>query len=148
MNFWRPYRIAAVLLVIFCALHTAGGMFGRKDLGFAANAVFLSMQSVSFNFGGATCTWYGFWMGFGLTVSCFLLLAAIVSWQLDKVAAKDFGPVEVIAWALAVSLAGTAALSWMYFFAGSAIMATVVTALLVAGAVGKGFTRERRGSLG
>ncbi|HEX4385519.1 MAG TPA: hypothetical protein VH083_21310 [Myxococcales bacterium] len=146
MKFLRPYRVAAVLLVIFCGLHTAGGMFGRKDLGFAANAVFISMQSVFFDFGGARCSWYGFWLGFGLTVSLFLLLAAVVSWQLDKVAPADFGPLEVIAWALALSMAGTAALSWMYFFAGSAILATVVAGLLVAGAIGKGFTRERRGS--
>ena len=79
-----PFRIAAVLLILFCAGHTAGGMLGQKSVGPESDAVFAQMKAVHFAFNGSDCTWYGFWFGFGLTASLFLLLSAIIAWQLDK----------------------------------------------------------------
>jgi hypothetical protein len=43
------------------------------------------MKVIEFNFNGATCTWYGFWFGFGLTASIFFLFSTIIAWQLDNV---------------------------------------------------------------
>ena len=134
MKYLSPYRIAAVLLVLFCAGHTVGGMFSQQGLGPQADAVFSSMKTVHFTFNGASCTWYGFWFGFGLTVSLFLLFSAVAAWQLDKVRAESWPAVSAIAWALVVSHAGNAVLSWTYFFAGPGILATLVTILLGAGA--------------
>src|SRR5262245_4308687 len=74
----RPFRIATYLLVIFCALHTGGGMLAQKSLGPAADTVFAAMKAVHFDFNGSDCTWYGFWFGFGLTASVFLLFSAAV----------------------------------------------------------------------
>ena len=39
MKHVTPFRIAAVLLAIFCVLHTAGGMLGQKSMGPASDAV-------------------------------------------------------------------------------------------------------------
>ena len=83
MRYLSPYRIAALLLVLFCAGHTAGGMLSQKSLGPGADAVFAAMKRVQFNFNGSTCTWYGFWFALGLMVSVFLLFSAIAAWQLQ-----------------------------------------------------------------
>ncbi len=134
MKYLSPYRTASYLLVLFCAGHTAGGMLSQKSLGPESDAVFSLMKAVHFNFNGSSCTWYGFWFGFGLMVSVFLLFSALVAWQLDKVGPQNWPAVSVIAWALVVSHICNAVLSWAYFFAGPGILATAVAILLGVGA--------------
>ena len=129
-----PYRVAALLLVVFCTAHTIGGMLLQKPLGTEADAVFASMKSVKFNFKGAACTWYGFWFGFGLTESVFLILSAIIAWELDKVRPEIWQAVEIIAWALAAAHVANSVLTWMYFFAAAGVLSTVITIFLSVGA--------------
>jgi hypothetical protein len=138
MKYVTPFRIATYLLVLFCAAHTAGGMLAQESLGPSADAVFEQMKAVQFQFNGATCTWYGFWFGFGITVSVFLLLSAVIAWQLDKVPPNSWPAVSTIAWALVVSHAINAYLSWRYFFLGPVIFGVVITALMAYGAHRKG----------
>jgi hypothetical protein len=137
MRYLTPYRLAAYVLVVFCALHTAGGMLSQQSLGPDADAVFNAMKSVHFNAMGSTVTWYGFWFGFGLMVSVFLLLSAVIAWQLDRVSTERWSSVSVIAWALAASQLATAVLSWIYFLAGPGVTATLATLLLAFGAFRK-----------
>jgi hypothetical protein len=128
-----PFRIAAVLLIIFCAGHTAGGMLAQDSLGTDADAVFAQMKAVHFAFQGSDCTWYGFWFGFGMTTSLFLLLSAIIAWQLEKVPPAAWSAVSVIAYSLVAVHAVNTFLSWKYFFIGPAVFSAVVTALLAWG---------------
>jgi hypothetical protein len=141
MRYFTPYRLATYVLVIFCALHTAGGMISQQSMGPDADVVFNAMKSVHFNAMGTTVTWYGFWFGFGLTVSVFLLLCAVVAWELDRVSPENWPAVSVIAWALAASQGATAVLSWIYFFAGPGVTATLATLLLTVGALRKQHVR-------
>jgi hypothetical protein len=129
--------MAAYLLILFCAGHTGGGMLSQRSLGPASDTVFSLMKSVQFDFNGARCSWYGFWMGFGLTVSVFLLFSAAVAWQLDRVDPASWRLVSPIAWALVASQVCNVVLSWTYFFAGPGVLSILVTALLVWGILGK-----------
>ncbi len=138
------YRAAAALLVLFCAGHTAGGMLAQKSVGAAGDAVFAAMKTVHFPFNGASCTWYGFWLGLGLTVSLFLLLSAVIAWRLGDVAAEQWPLVSTIAWALVVAHLGTAVLSWIFFFPGAATLATVITLLLAVAALRKARSGSHR----
>jgi hypothetical protein len=124
------YRIAACLLLFFCAGHTAGGMLGQKSLGPAADAVFAAMKAVRFTFNGSQCTWYGFWLGLGLTCSVFLLFSAIAAWRLGGVAPAEWRPVSAIAWALFGAHVANAALTWRYFFVGAGALASLIALLL------------------
>jgi hypothetical protein len=132
-----PFRIASALLIVFFFGHTFGGMSGRRSFGPASDAVLAAMKTVRFDFNGSSVTWYGFWLGFGLTVSVYLLLAAVVAWQLERVPPASWSLVSVIAWSLVGAMGGTAALSFAYFFAGPGVIATLVTVLLAIGAVRK-----------
>jgi hypothetical protein len=127
------FRSASVLLVIFCLLHTGGGMLAQKSLGPASDAVFEAMKSVHFDFNGADCTWYGFWFGFGLTASIFLLLSAVVAWQLEQVPSELWSRVELISWAFVVSHVANTMLAWKYFFTGPGVFGTLISVLLALG---------------
>jgi hypothetical protein len=131
------FRAASVLLVVFSILHTAGGMLAQKSMGLAADTVFEAMKRVHFSFNGADATWYGFWFGFGLTVSAFLLLSAVVAWQLDRIPSDLWPKVSVIAWALVASHVFNTILAWRYFFAGPGIFGIAISGLLIAGVLRK-----------
>ncbi|HEY0841021.1 MAG TPA: hypothetical protein VGD74_12610 [Vulgatibacter sp.] len=138
MKVFSPYRIAAALLVVFCVMHTAGGMFSEPSFGAEADAVFASMKAVHFDFNGSDSTWHGFWFGFGLTSSVFMLFSALVAWKLDSVPRESWPAVAAIAWALVAAQAANAVLSWAYFFAGPGVFATAITLLVAVGAFRKG----------
>jgi hypothetical protein len=131
------YRIAAYLTLLFCAGHTAGGMLTQKSLGPASDLVFADMKSTHFEFNGADCTWYGFWFGFGLTVSAFLVLVAVTTLVLDRVTPDAWQQVQPIAWALIAAMAFNAVMAWRYFFAGPTVFSIVIVALLVVGTMRK-----------
>jgi len=134
---FSPFRIAAYLALLFCAGHTIGGMLLQKSLGPASDVVFGAMKSTHFQFNGADCTWYGFWYGFGLTVSAFLLLVAVTALVLDRVTPAAWPQVSVIAWALIVAMAFNGVMAWRYFFAGPTVFSVVITVLLVVGTLRK-----------
>jgi hypothetical protein len=135
VKYLTPYRLAAYLLTFFCVGHTVGGMLVQKSLGPAADAVFGAMKTVVFDFEGARCSYYGFWFGFGLMVSVFLLLSAIVAWQLDKTDASSWRITAPIAWALFVAHLANAVICWAYFFTGAGILSTLAALLLGLGAL-------------
>jgi hypothetical protein len=134
MRYISFYRVATFVLLMFCTGHTIGGMLQQKSMGSEADAVFESMKAVEFNFKGATCTWYGFWFGSGLTASIFLLLSAIIAWQLDNVPPEQWHLTSVIAWGLVAAHLANTILAWAYFFAGAGVLSTGITMLLAAGA--------------
>jgi hypothetical protein len=137
MKYFTPFRIAAYLTLFFCAAHTAGGMLAQKSLGPESDAVFAAMKSTHFEFNGADSTWYGFWFGFGLTVSAFLLLVAVTALVLDRVTAEAWPQVQLIAWALIVAMAFNAVMAWRYFFAGPVAFSVIIVVLLVIGTLRK-----------
>jgi hypothetical protein len=137
MKHITAFRAASALLFVFCILHTAGGMLSQKSLGPASDTVFEAMKRVHFDFNGADCTWYGFWFGFGLTVSIFLLLSAVIAWELERVPNELWPKLEIIAWAFTVSHLGNTVISWKYFFTGPGMFGIVITLLLAVGTLGK-----------
>ena len=137
MKHFTLFRIAAYLTLLFCAAHTAGGMLAQKSLGPASDAVFAAMKSTHFEFNGADSTWYGFWFGFGLTVSAFLVLVAVAAIVLDRVTPDAWPQVRVLAWALIVAMAFNGVIAWRYFFAGPTAFSVVIVGLLIGGTIRK-----------
>jgi hypothetical protein len=112
-------------------------MLRQKSLGPASDAVFSAMKSVQFTFNGATCTWYGFWFGFGLTASIFLLLSAVIAWQLDCADGASWKLLQPIAWALVVAHVANTALSFAYFFVAPGLFGVAIIVLLAMGSLQK-----------
>jgi hypothetical protein len=137
MKYLSPYRIACYLSVLFCVAHTIGALLTEPSFGMPAHAVFELMKSVKFDCDGASCTWYGFWFGFGITVSLFLLVSAIIAWQLDKVTPENWPVVSVIAWALFAVHVINVAICWKYFFVAAGVSQTLIAIFLGIGALRK-----------
>lgn len=134
MDLLSPYRVASYLLLFFSGSHTLGGLLFPPSNGLAADAVLASMKTTHFDFHGSDCTFYGFHMGFGLNVSVYLALSAVIAWTLGdpRVAQNPAvrGVIRPVAWALFVAHMFTAVLSWQYFFKGPGVFSTLITLLL------------------
>jgi hypothetical protein len=124
------YRIAAVLILLFDLGHSSGCPWSDP----AWNVDTAAMRSSQFPIFGFRRTYWDFYVGFGLFVSVFLLLAAILAWQLGSLPGQTMPLVRVTAWALALSFAAVTVLSWMYFFAIPIAFSSVITVCLVAAA--------------
>jgi hypothetical protein len=82
------YRIASVLLVLFAAGHTVG--FLRFNPPSAeGQAVYESMNQVHFQVKGSSFSYGGFYRGFGLFVTVYLLFSAFLAWYLGFLAGQQ-----------------------------------------------------------
>ena len=138
------FRGAAVLLALGAVAHTLGGMLGtaRKGPGAGPDAdrVLADMRSIRFEWRGAQCTWYGFWMGNGLSVSALLVLPVALLWLLGTTTPGAAGPLLPLAWIVTSTLGLLSALGARYFatrvgvvFGLVALLAGAGTLLLAAG---------------
>jgi len=124
------YRIAAVLILLFDAGHTVGFPWSDPKWGVDLS----SMQSAHFYILGFSRTYWDFYVGFGLFVTAFLLLAAVLAWQLGGLPPETLSRLRSTAWMLALCFAAVSLLSWRYFFAIPIIFSIAITLCLVAAA--------------
>jgi hypothetical protein len=83
---------------------------------------------------GFSRTYWDFYVGFGLFVSVFLLLAVVLAWQLGGLPPESLALMRGTAWTFAVCFAGITVLSWKYFFIIPIIFSILVTSCLTAAA--------------
>lgn len=85
MNSSIILRVAAVLTLLYCVGHILGMPWTPstrpQDL-----AVLDAMKADRFKVAGSTRTYWDFYVGFGLAISGYLALQAIVLWQLAPLA--------------------------------------------------------------
>jgi hypothetical protein len=77
-------KFASITSLLVAAGHTLGGRKNWSPMG--PNPVLEAMQSVPFKVFGVTRTYLDFYRGFGFSLSVFLLLQAVLLWQLAGVA--------------------------------------------------------------
>jgi len=126
------YRIAAVLILLFAVGHTVG--FLQSDPKWGVDTLLASMRSIHFDVQGFSRTYWDFYVGFGLFVTVFLLLAAVLAWQLGGLAAETLRLMRSTAWAFALCFAVVTVLSLRYFFIIPIVCSILITACLIAGA--------------
>ena len=124
------YRIAAILLFLFACGHTAGFLSFKPSTS-EGMAVLTAMNSVAFDFAGDSRTYGGFYIGFGLTVTAYLLFSAFIAWHLGRLAASQSGGISPLAWALVAVQLLSLALSVKYFFLVPVVFSALVIACLV-----------------
>jgi hypothetical protein len=113
------YRIAAGLLAFGLVGHTLGGMLGTArrgpQAGERADQVLADMRAVHFKWRGADSTWYAWWLGNGLGVSCLLVLGVAVLWFLAGLSPEQRPAAQPLAWAAFASIALLGACGLKYF---------------------------------
>jgi hypothetical protein len=124
------YRIASVLIVLYAAGHTFG--FRQINPAWGIGDLIRSMQTTTFDTQGFSRTYWDFYVGFGLFVTVFLLLAAVLTWQLGSLSPAALAPLRLTSWALTLSFGAALFLSWRYFFWIPVIFAGVIFLCLLA----------------
>ena len=128
------YRVAAGTFVLFAAGHTFGFLRFRPPTA-EAEAVRQAMANVHFQAGGATFTYGGFYLGFGLYVSLYLLFSAFLAWHLGNVAHAAPRAVGKLGWIFCAVQAASLILDVNYFSIAPVVLTVLVTACLAAAAL-------------
>jgi len=119
-------RIASVLTLIHAILHTVGGVFGKPVPGTAAMVV-ATMQANRFRVFGVTRSYADFYLGLGLGITIFLLVGAVLMWQMAGLARTDAARLRPMMATLMVGFLAFAVNSCLYFF-----LAPVIVEVLIA----------------
>jgi hypothetical protein len=121
-------RIAAILSLLFAVLHTLGGADSWSPVG--ETDVLRAMRSYHFDAGGVSRTYLDFYLGLGFSVGVFLLLQAVLLWQLAAIANVDSVRIRPMIVSFIVASLACAFLSWKFIFVVPAIFSVVIAALL------------------
>lgn len=123
------YRIASVLLVLFAAGHTVG-FLKFKPSSAEGLAVRGAMNNVHFQVGGSTFSYGGFYTGFGLYITLYLLFSAFLAWHLGSVTNSNPQAIGVLGGVFCAVQVVSLILSWKYFSAAPAVFSAAVAICL------------------
>ncbi len=129
MNATLLYRIASVLLLLFAVGHTIG-FLNFKPPTPEGVAVRDAMNNVHFQVRGGNFTYGGFYIGFGLFATAYLLFSAFLAWHLGGLAQNNPQAIGALGWAFFAVQMVSLVLSWIYFFVPPAVFSALVAACL------------------
>jgi len=123
-------RVASVASFLYFAGHTAGFPWtpSPADL---TRAVVGPMRSSAFEVMGASRTYWDFYLGFGLTVSVYMLLASGLLWWLAGVARTDARGLRPVLIAFLVASVLQLGLVLRFFFVAPLICNVAVIVFLL-----------------
>jgi hypothetical protein len=119
------YRIVSVLFLLFAAGHTLGFLHFKPPTA-AGRVVFDAMNDVHFQIGSGNFTYGGFYAGFGLLVTVYLLFSAFLAWHLGGLAGHDPQAIGALGWVFFLVQAATLVLSWIYFSVPPVVLSALV----------------------
>jgi hypothetical protein len=129
-----PFVLTSVLLVLFAAGHSYGFLTVRPSSS-EGLAVLSSMHSVTFTLGHSVHSYWDFYLGFGLFISVYLLLAAVLAWELPRIREASYEAYVVLAYALLAAQTLQTLLSCLYFRGPPMVLSMVVLACLMWGII-------------
>jgi hypothetical protein len=121
-------RIASVISLLFTVGHTMGGL--RKWSPMGDNAVLEAMTGVRFDTMGATRSYLDFFMGFGWSISVFMLMQTILLWQLASLARTDPARLRPIIAVIALATIASGVIAWRFIFQVPALFSGVLAIAL------------------
>lgn len=127
------YRIASVILILFAAGHTFG-FLTFKPPSPEGRGVRDAMNTVRFQVGGSSFSYGGFYTGFGLLVTVYMLFSAFLAWHLGTLAGNNPQAIGALSWVFVAVQVVLLVLNWKYFFAVPVVFSAVVAVCLAAAA--------------
>jgi len=123
-------RAASVLSSLLAAAHTLGARKGWSPAG--ETEVLQAMRSQPMDVMGVRRTFFDFYLGFGFTISVYLLLQAVLLWLLAGLARAD--PVRARPFVAAIFAAslGSTLVACQFIFAVPAVSSAAITVTLAA----------------
>jgi hypothetical protein len=129
-------RVGSILSLLLAIGHTSGGLSLWSPAG--DTEVLRAMKSFHFDAGGVSRTYLDFFLGFGYILSVYLVMQAVILWQMASLAKSDTRRLRPLIGSLLFASIASAALSvhfifWIPFVSNAAIAACLALALLVPG---------------
>lgn len=119
------YRIASVLLVLFAVGHTVGFLKFTPPTP-ESIAVHDAMDRVQFPIGNGKFTYGGFYRGFGLFCTAYLLFTAFLAWHLGGLAQTNPQAIGALGWIFVALQLVSLLLSWIYFLPPPVVLSAIV----------------------
>jgi hypothetical protein len=129
MKAFHFLRIASVITLLWFAGHTAGRPW-TPYTDPEALPILEAMKNHSFEAEGFKGTYWDLYYGFGLMISAYVLVQAVVLWQVSTLAKTDAIRVRPIVASFLVSFIISGAVAWQYFFIVPVVMAGVIALCL------------------
>jgi hypothetical protein len=123
-------RIAAVISLLFTAGHSLGGL--RKWSPMGENAVLEAMTAVRFDTMGANRSYLDFFMGFGWSISVFMLMQTVLLWQMASLARTEAAHVRPLIAVFALATLASGVIAWRFIFPVPALFSGALLIALVA----------------
>jgi hypothetical protein len=121
-------RIASILALLLAAGHTSGGLSFWSPAG--ETEVLRAMRSFHFDAAGVSRTYLDFYLGFGFISGIYLLLQAVVFWQLASIARTDAFRVRPLIGSFLLANVVSAFLAWRFIFFLPVVSFGVIAACL------------------
>ena len=121
-------RIASILSLLTAAGHTLGGRSSWSPAG--ENDTLRDMRSFHMDVFGVSRTYHDFYIGFGYSLSIYLLLQAVLLWLLASLAKRDLESVRPFIAAFLFASVALVIVSWIFIFPVPAAFSASVTVCL------------------
>ena len=123
-------RIASVISLVFTAGHSLGGLKKWSPMG--DNDVLKAMTAVRFDIMGANRSYLDFFLGFGWSLSVFMLLQTVLLWQLAALAQPDPARVRPMIAVFALATLASGVIAWRFIFPVPAFFSGALVIVLAA----------------
>jgi len=123
-------RIASIITLLYFAGHTSGMPWTPDVVDSATSPVVEAMKGHSFDVAGSMRTYWDIYFGFGISISLFMLISAVVLWQISSLAKTDASAVRPIIAVFLIGFLANTLLSWKYFFVVPLAMSAAISACL------------------
>jgi hypothetical protein len=107
-------RIASVVSLLFATGHLLGSLASWSPAG--ETEVLRAMRSYHFDAGGVTRSYADFYLGFGHTISIYLLLQAVLLWLFASLARTEVRMLRPALATLFLANVASALVSWKFIF--------------------------------
>ena len=123
-------RIASIISLLFTAGHTLGGLQKWSPMG--ENEVLKAMTKVRFDVMGTNRSYLDFFMGFGWSISVFMLLQTVLLWQLAALAGTEPARVRPMIAAFGLATLAGGVIAWRFIFPIPALFSGALFIVLLA----------------
>src|SRR5215472_4679770 len=121
-------RIASIISLLFTIGHSMGGLKQWSPMG--GNPVLKSMTEVRFDTMGANRSYLDFFLGFGWSISVYMLMETMLLWQLASLAKTEPARLRPIIAVIALATVGTGVIAWRYIFPVPAMFSSALALAL------------------
>lgn len=128
------FRIASGLLLVFAIGHTYGFLTFRPPTP-DGQAVWQAMNATRMTVGRSSFSYAGFYIGFGLFVTVFMLFLAWLAWTLGALSHRPSPGTASLAWSMVAFESVSIAISLRYFSAPPALFSILTAVSLAMGAM-------------